>query len=687
MSGSLQGKDWRLPPPPPEGWTAALAAELDLPPPLARLLHARGVASAAAAAAWLDPPPPDPGDLPDLDAAVARLARARAGGERVLVFGDYDCDGVCASAVAATALEACGLEVTVHLPRRADGYGLQADTLPGLARAAGAGLVLAVDNGTAAVEAVAAAAAAGIEVIVADHHQLGGTLPAAVAVVNPLRGPDGPLTGLAGVGVTWCLMEALGTVLGVPLPAAADLVALGTIADVVPLVGANRWLVRRGLAAMAGPGVRPGVRALLEACRVAAGTEPSVRDVSFGLAPRLNAPGRMEGPRPAWDLLRATDAAAAARALAEVERCNRLRQEESAVLLAAAEGAAAGYPADRRAVVLADARWSPGLVGPVASRLVERLRVPVLLAGIDARGVCRGSGRGPAGWDLTAALQRCAGVLRRFGGHAQAAGFEVEAARLDELRAALSALAPEGGGPDGTAEPWTLDGELAADELGPALAAACERLAPFGAGHPEPAFLLRGVRVLESRPLGRDGRHLRLRLQPAGPPGARPWPAVAFGFGPWAEGCAGGGPLDLVVRPELDRYGGRETLQVQVHDLAPTARDWGAFAEAAALALPRRHPDREALAAAFRRLRALAAPGGGTLPPEPVLLRHLCPACLPGPEAVAAALTIFREVGLLSADGRLCEPGGQRKLDLTQSPRYRAAAGVREAIARLRAGA
>lgn len=678
---SLRRRHLHLPPEAPAAALEALRAQLGLPAPCARLLHTRGLRTPEVADAFLHPAePPDPRGLPGMAEAVARLGRAAAGGEAVLVCGDYDCDGVCAAAAAVTGLRALGLTVRVHLPCRADGYGLRPETLPALAAAAGSRLVLAVDNGTTAGDAVAAAARAGVEVIIADHHQLGGELPAAVAVVNPRRDPQGPFADLAGVGVTWCLLRALAGALARPLPDLLDLVALGTVADVVPLRGINRWLVARGLAAMADRALRPGMRVLLAAAGVAGGAVPSARDLSHGAAPRLNAPGRLASPEPALELLLAPDEPRALAALATVEDSNRRRQQRLEELVAGAEEAAAALPPGSRAVVLADARWHPGLVGPAASRLAERLHVPVLLAGIDDRGVCRGSGRGPAGWDLTAALQGCAELLLRFGGHSQAAGFEVALERLDALRAALAELAPE---PEAAPAAWELDGplEAAAGDLSLEVAEACARLGPFGMGHPEPAFLLSAA-IEGVRTIGRDGGHLRLQLRPADGPQAQAVPAVAFGLGPWGDGLATGGPFQLVVRPEVDRYRGREALQVSVLDLAPGRGGWGPFGAAVRSGLRRRHPDRDGLAAAFRRLRAIVR-DSGVLPPEADLLRELARDCLPHPEAARAALVIFREVGLLDGEGRLQDPERGVKVNLGGSARFRAAEAARRAAEEL----
>ncbi len=678
MSDSLRGKRWIVPPQ-ARAEASPLAGELHLPPALAQLLWTRGHRTAAAAAAFLSPPALDPLTLPDMATAVHRLARAAAGGEGVLLFGDYDCDGICGTALLYEALGACGLRVAVHLPQRADGYGMQAGTLPGLAAAAGCQLVLAVDNGSTAHAAIAAAQAAGMEVLVAGHHQLDAEVPPALAVINPRRAPRAPGGELAGVGVAWMLAQALAAALGRPLPPSTDLVALGSIADVVPLRAATRHLALQGLLAMAGPDLRPGLRAALVAAGVPPGQRPTARDISHGVAPLLNAPGRVGSPAPALDLLLARTEPAALAALTEVQECNRRRQELSAALLAAAEVAAAAQPAGSRALVLADAGWQLGLLGPVASRLSERWQIPVLLAEIGAGGLCRGSGRAPGGWDLTAALRQCAAHLRRFGGHAGAAGFEVTLESLDGLRAALTDLAPP---ETGAGREWALDGILNPDDLEVGLAEALEALEPVGADNPPPAFLLQAVTAMEVRRLGRDQRHLRCRLRLRSPAG-RSVDAVGFDLGTWAAGIAAAGAVDVVVTPEVDRYRGRATLRLRILDLAPAEGGWRSFADAARRDLARTHPDREALAAIFRRLRTVTARRPGPLPPTLELLPHLVPACLPHADGALAALEIFREAGLIDTAGCLVDPPPGRKVDLAVSARFRAGQQARHALATL----
>ncbi len=605
--------------------------------------------------------------------AVERLASAARRRERILVFGDYDCDGICSTALAAEGMRALGLKVHAHVPARADGYGMQAETLVSLAGGHGCTMVLAVDNGSTAVAAVAAAASAGLDVVVADHHQLGERLPDA-AVVNPCRDPGGPWDGLAGVGVTWCLLQALGAALGTAPPPAFDLVAVGTIADVAPMVGVNRALVRRGLEAMALPGLRPGLRALLDLCEVAAGRVPEVRDISHGVAPRLNAPGRLDHPRPSLDLLLAADHDAARLALTAVDDANTRRRALEADIVAMAQEAAAALPPQTPVVLLADRRWPHGLLGPAASKLVDRLAKPVLLAEVTADGRCRGSGRGPAGWDLTGALRQCAAHLRRYGGHQQAAGFEFDLGALERLRADLAALAPAPH--TGPQAPLPVDAVLEAHEVSLDLVGALARLAPHGPGNPEPVFLLRRATADGARAVGGEGSHLRLQLQL---PGGTRVAAIGFGLGLWAGGART--PMDLAVQPQINRFRGLDQLQLRVVDL-DARDDWAGFLRGVRRDLGRRHPDRDCLTRAFRLLAGLAR--GGLLPPESALVAHLG-RVLPDAEAARAALCIFHEIGLLDAQGAWCPPEPGRKLDLRASRRYRTAEAAHTAAAELAA--
>lgn len=663
----IPGRPWRLPVESAEA--AQLAHALGVSAPFGRLLWARGFRDAEAAHAFLDARHlPHPDQLPEVDRASLRLCQAIGRREGILIYGDYDADGLCSTALLLEALTAFGARVQAHVPKRTEGYGLRS----AVALAAGVPLCITVDNGTTANREVQELSQAGIDVVICDHHQPGPTRPPAVAVVNPwMGGPDHPLVDLAGVGVTWCLIQVVAKHLGWAAPEGLDLVALGTIADVVPMAGPNRALVREGLRVMA-KSQRPGLSALLHLAQVPAGTVPQTEAIAFGVAPRLNAPGRLGDPRPVLELLLARNEADAQSRLGTVEQAHRQRQRQSSELFIEVTAHADREP-QRDLVLLAAADWPRGLLGPAAARLSEEMGRPVLLGEIGADGVCRGSGRSPAGFDLTAALARCKDALERFGGHEQAAGFEVTVERLPELRRRLSEIARVH--PWQALAAWEVDVHLRPEELTASLALECVlHLEPFGPGNPEPLFAL-AVPVRGTRRVGEGGRHLRLQIQPGGHSLA----AIAFGAGIWAPGAEAVGRIELLGRPTIQQFRGKDQLQFAVSDLRPESRDWERFLTATNAHLIREHPDRETLAVAYRRLRSLLARG----PVSPNALgRELASDPL---DRVTAdvALTIFREAGLVTDTGLSELPEGTR-IDLRTSPRFRVAERERAVLHRVR---
>jgi single-stranded-DNA-specific exonuclease len=599
--------------------------------PLPRLLAARGWTEGDLAGSA----PADPMLLPDMPRAVARLRQAAAAGERVLVFGDYDTDGLAATALMVRALRALGAAAEPYVPGRLeDGYGLN---VPAIA-AAGASLVVAVDNGTTACAEAAWCQSHGVDLVVLDHHRPGPERPQALAVVNPhLAASRYPFRELCGAAVAWRAACALGR----PPEEDIDLVATATVADVVPLLGENRTIVREGLRRLERGRGRPGLHALL------AEGPPSARDLAFRVAPRLNAPGRMGDAGPALRLLLAEEGAEVAAALDAIEAATRLRREAEAAVAAAAD---AGGPAAEPLIFRFDPGWHVGVLGPVAGRLAERSGVPVFLCGRVGQ-TWRGSARAPAGHDVTALLSRCAAWLGRYGGHAGAAGFECAdpAALADALRVALRE-APPAPGQAGL----RLDGDLLPGELTLETALALEALEPHGEGNPPPRLLLRGAAARQVRTVGQDARHLKLTLNGVD--------AIGFELGFAAAGMEEGSRWDACVRPRADTYRGRSRLQLEVEDLRPAGGAWAPFLAA--------FPDRAALVEAYRGLRAMAA--RGPLPPLPVLPLGLsATAGLPLPTARAAA-AIFRELGVL-ADGELrSDP-----VELASSPSFRLACQVR----------
>jgi len=515
---------------PPEGVLRELEQRLGVSPLLARLLANRGLTTAEAARSFLTPAAPDrlrpPSGLKDLEPALERLARAVRGREPILLFGDYDVDGVTAAVLLEGFLTACGARVARYLPHRIeDGYGLRPRHIREAARGRGIRLVVTVDCGSSSHAAIREAAAAGIEVIVTDHHAVGAELPPALAVINPRRPDCGAGLGhLAGVGVAFYLAVALRRRLreegfwdGRPEPnllAWSDLVALGTIADLAPLTAENRILTRIGLGRLA-RSPRPGLEALKAAAGLAADAGVSGEEAAFRLIPPLNAAGRLEHPQLAAELLTARDPAAAGRLARRLTELNRARRELERAVLAEAEAEIASRP-DRLAgktLVLARPGWHPGVIGIAAARLAERYARPVVLVALAGdRG--RGSARSLPGIDLAACLGACRGHLEALGGHAQAAGLEIAAGRLEAFREAFEEAVASAGA-EGALDPaWSVDAPLEIDDIAASTLAEIEALTPFGTGNPEPLFVAHEVEAVAATRLAQG--HLRLRLRRAG---------------------------------------------------------------------------------------------------------------------------------------------------------------------------
>ncbi len=523
---------------------------------------------------WL----PDPSHLLDLDVAAERVARAVAGAERVGLIGDYDVDGATSTALVGRYLRSLGAEVHVEIPDRlTDGYGPNAEALGRLA-AAGCRLVLTLDSGTTAFEALAAGRRLGLEVVVVDHHAAEAQLPDALAVVNPNRQDQAsPLKHLAAVGVAFVVLVAVGRALRAaghfasrPEPSLLDrldLVALGTVCDVVPLTGLNRAFVHQGLK-VAGRGGTVGLDAL---ARVA-GLEGvgKARDFGFVLGPRLNAGSRTGRSALAARLLLTDDPSEAAGLAERLHELNGQRQATVRLVLEAAEREAAEQArADLPVLVVAGDGWHQGVVGIVASRLVERYHRPAFVIGID-NGTGKGSARSTGGFDIGAAVieARRRGLLLKGGGHAMAAGLTVEAGSLPAFASFVRQChADHSGGAAPAPEPLELDAALSVAALGTPLAIEVERMAPFGAGNQEPRFGLADARLVEARPVGEG--HVSCQL--AGPAGGGRTKAIAFRVGgtPLAEALlrgVGGCGLRLAGRLRVDRYRNREQASFQIED-------------------------------------------------------------------------------------------------------------------------
>ena len=560
---------WAVAAPPDPDLTAALVSDLHIPEPLAAILVQRGLAAPDLAKAFLRPDLErlsDPFAWADMPRAVELIAAATRSGTPILVHGDYDVDGQCAAALLTRVLSSVGARAHAFVPHRLrDGY----DFGPaGLAEAQrlGAGLVITCDCGITAVEAVREARAAGIEVIVTDHHLPGDELPPASAVLDPRRVDCASADKeLCGTGVAFKLAQALVPAVGVSphLPLHfLDFVALATIADVVPLTGENRILVRHGLKMLAGSRWM-GLRALVEAAGLS-GRPLKAGHVGFILAPRLNAAGRIGDARDGLRLLLSDDADEAAALARELETLNARRQElDQRILDEAVELAERVLRPDDRALVLAADAWHPGVIGIVASRLVERYGRPTFLIGWEGD-AGRGSGRSIAGFDLHAALHRVGHHLEKYGGHTMAAGLTIRRDRYEAFRIAFLDVAAQLLGPEDLVPAQRVDLELPLGLVSDELEKLIRYLEPCGPGNPAPVFGVRHARAVGARRVGTN--HLRFTLDDES--GALP--AIAF---QWADAIPDhwlADRLDVAFRLERDEWQGRVTLQARVAAMAPS---------------------------------------------------------------------------------------------------------------------
>jgi len=542
----------------------AFGDQLNAPWPLAQALLNRGVRTAAEAGRFLTPSLDDlhdPAGLLDIEEAATRIMSAIKNGERILVHGDYDVDGITSTYLLYTVLRDLGGLVEFRIPHRTrDGYGLSVAAIDD-AKLRGCSLIVTVDCGITALEPVRDAAARGIDVVITDHHEPPAELPAARAIVNPHRaGCPYPFKSLAGVGVTFKLVQALLRGRGGLEPAAEylDVVALGTIADVVPLLGENRALAGLGLDRL---NARPriGIQALMQVAGLA-GQRISSGQIAFVLAPRINAGGRMGNAEQGLRLLLARDRDEALGVAESLEEDNdRRRAIDEQVLIEASRRVVEElrWP-DCRSILLWSDRWHPGVIGIVASRLLERFQRPTILVSMNGdRG--RGSGRSVAGLDLNRALHRCSDLLVSFGGHAFAAGLSVERSRLPELRTRFEELVAAELDPADIAPRLQIDAELPFRECDVTLASWIERLSPFGLGNTEPVFAATAARIQSTQTVG-GGKHLRLQLSD----GTATTEAIGFGMGERAREISEAGRCDVAFVPARNEWMGETRVQLKV---------------------------------------------------------------------------------------------------------------------------
>ncbi|HET7760674.1 MAG TPA: single-stranded-DNA-specific exonuclease RecJ [Gaiellaceae bacterium] len=605
----------------------SLARELEVSEVLASVLARRGYGRPEEARAFLaaELPAHDPSGLGDMQEASDAIRTAIATGTKICVHGDYDADGICATALAVLVLRELGADVTYHLPSRFDeGYGVAAETLERLA-GEGVGLVLTVDCGVTAVAEVAAARAGGLDVVVTDHHRAGEELPSC-PVVGPYRG-DYPFRELCGTGVVWKLGQALLGVESAALARHLDLVAVATVADVVPLVDENRGLAVAGLRTLART-QKPGLRELMRAARV----DPATVDagaIGFRLAPRLNAAGRLGRPEAALELLLCEEREPAARLAQQLEDLNRERQAVEERILREAVEEIESWPEPKRkhrAFVVAGVDWHEGVIGIVASRLVERYSRPVvLIAGTD--GDWKGSGRSIAGFDLHDGLRQCAGHLERWGGHAAAAGLSIKPENVPAFAEQFAAIGDGAIAEDDLRPPALVDALVHGRDLTLELCEELARLAPFGLGNPGVTLMLAGCELTDLAAVG-EGKHLKFRVREDGRDSGS---AIAFRLGRRLDSLRRPGVYDLVFRLEANQWNGTVAPQLNVQRVVEAderyveLREW--------LKLEWRKDARDPAAAAIFAELALAEGGSRRHLLESERFRAL----LEGPELARAA--------------------------------------------------
>ena len=567
---------WLLPPPDPAVDAAAqtLRRDLDLPPFVASLLAHRGLRTATAARDFLRPKLnllSDPFALPNMAAAIDRLVRALDAGERVVLYGDYDVDGVTSLTILSDLLRACGADVRCFLPMRIEeGYGLSAEGVSRCVETLRPQLLIAVDCGTASVREINALQVGGVDVLVFDHHEPQAELPGCVALVNPKLGDT--YHYLCSAGLVFKVCHALlkrRPLPGYDLKSALDLVALGTVADLVPLVEENRIFVRRGTQLLA-HSHRPGVRALMEVAGVKAPVRPV--HIGFRLGPRLNAAGRLGTAQAALELLTTTDETCARELAAALDAQNRERQAVEHSTLVEAQTQLAALCLDdgtlpHAAIVVGARGWHPGVLGIVASRLMRHHHRPTLVIGFDEKGVGKGSGRSIEGLSLVGALGDCAALLDKFGGHEMAAGLTLQEAVFPEFQRNFCAVARALLNDEQLQPRLRLDAEIRLDELDASFLDCHETLQPFGMGNPQPVFLARRV-VPTAEPRVLKEKHLSFSLRQLGNgPRDRYAPTRRAIFFNGATPDLPPPPWDVAFQVEANEYRGETELQVQVQAL------------------------------------------------------------------------------------------------------------------------
>jgi single-stranded-DNA-specific exonuclease len=559
---------------------AAMQPALGCSPLVARLLVNRGIRTREAADAFLYPDfshLPDPFQLPDAEAAAERIKQAINNREKIFVHGDYDGDGVTSAALWYRLLDRLGADVMVHVPhRRNDGYDMRSKFVQE-AKAAGVKLIVTTDCGIQRCDEVEEAREAGIDVIITDHHEPGADLPKAVAVVNPHRKDSTyPFPDLAGVGVAFRMGEALVRHLGHSVDAYrrayCDLVAIGTVTDIMPIVGENRVFVKYGLESIRCT-KKPGLKALIENSGLT--NQPlNAYSIGFRLGPRLNAIGRLDDSRLALDLLLTRDPVEAEALAAKLEVANRERQQEQQRILTEALEQLSGKDlTDTYCVVLCGESWHSGVIGIVASKIVERTGRPtILIAMNEETGQGRGSARSIRPFNMLEAITACGEHLQEFGGHSHAAGMGIRKETFEAFAEAMNRQAVERLSEEDFLPILMADAEIEATDVTYDFMRELALFEPFGRGNEEPLFISRSVKISDTLQMGAEKQHLKLKVQTGA---AQPTDAILWNAGDMADHLHAGDKVDIAYKPRFNHFNGRTTIQLMLEDLRPSgAEDW-----------------------------------------------------------------------------------------------------------------
>ena len=558
---------WKILPPASDKWLSLCS---DIPPLLAQLLYNRGIRDPSQIEPFLAADErlgADPLLLPDMGRAVARILRALINRETIAVYGDFDADGVTATALLSQGLSNLGGKVIPYIPHRIEeGHGLNSAALKKLSLE-GVSLVITVDCGISAYKEAKQAREMGLDLIITDHHSVVGPLPPALAVINPKRDDSTyPFRELAGVGVAFKLLQQLfrTTGRGEHLDEFLDLVALGTVADLVPLLGENRYLVKRGLEVLNTTN-RLGIKELINC----AGLKPGLIDtdtISYILAPRLNATGRLDHALTSYDLL-TTESPDKAQQLAKLlELRNAERQKLTDQILTQAEEKIKSLAPDTPLLMIGDKDFHIGVNGIVASKLVDRFYRPALVLELGEE-ESRGSARSIPEFDLMAALSECQEFLSHFGGHAQAAGFTLPSTNIGPLQEKLLAIAKDRLGSVELHPSLNIEAEVPLTSLGGQTFEFIKKLEPFGQANPVPVFLTRGVKLIDCHQVGNENEHLKFKIRE----GEAVWDAIGFGLGKFYAQVSSS--LDIVYNLRAENWGGREFLELEILDFAPAGEN------------------------------------------------------------------------------------------------------------------